>query len=220
MDHRRKLQSGQERASRFSVHPKIFVFFDKSTGTRLFEVTAREDGRMPQEQAVSLLAMHCVARQQMPKDFGVMVATGEDLVENLAGQAMELIRTCSARPDPSSPDSSLALSQRQNEVLACIAQNLCNKEIAAKLNISERTVKFHVSALLKKYRVCRRVDLILEAFRLPATVHKREAYKQCFSREPSRNTNENGRQHVMMRNWRRSRAAMVMDSMHRPTTPL
>src|SRR5207249_3889222 len=77
MDHRRKLQSGQERASRFSVHPKIFVFFDKSTGTRLFEVTAREDGRMPQEQAVSLLAMHCVARQQMPKDFGVMVATGE-----------------------------------------------------------------------------------------------------------------------------------------------
>src|SRR5438034_9388795 len=93
MDHRRKLQSGQERASRFSVHPKIFVFFDKSTGTRLFEVTAREDGRMPQEQAVSLLAMHCVARQQMPKDFGVMVATGEDLVENLAGRAMELIRT-------------------------------------------------------------------------------------------------------------------------------
>jgi len=153
MDHRRKLQSGQERASRFSVHPKIFVFFDKSTGTRLFEVTAREDGRMPQEQAVSLLAMHCVARQQMPKDFGVMVATGEDLVENLAGRAMELIRTCSARPDPSSPDSSLALTQRQNEVLACIAQNLCNKEIAAKLNISERTVKFHVSALLKKYHV-------------------------------------------------------------------
>ncbi len=192
MDHRRKLQSGQERASRFSVHPKIFVFFDKSTGTRLFEVTAREDGRMPQEQAVSLLAMHCVARQQMPKDFGVMVATGEDLVENLAGRAMELIRTCSARPDPSSPDSSLALTQRQNEVLACIAQN----------------------------HVCRRVDLILEAFRLPATVHKREAYKQCFSREPSRNTNENDRQHVMMRNWRRSRAAMVMDSMHRPTTPL
>jgi DNA-binding CsgD family transcriptional regulator len=175
MDHRRKLESCQERASRFSVHPKIFVFFDKSTGTRLFDVKAREDGRMPQEQAVSLLAMHCLARQQMPKDFGVMVATGEDLVEGLAGRAMELIRTCSTGLEPSNPDPSLVLSQRQNEVLACIAQNLCNKEIAAKLNITERTVKFHVSALLEKYHVCRRVDLMLEAFRLPATVHKRES---------------------------------------------
>src|SRR5205807_9133056 len=80
MDHRRKLQSGQERASRFSAHPKIFVFFDKSTGTRLFEVTPRQDGRMPQEQAASLLAMHRVARQQMPKDFGSMDATGDERV--------------------------------------------------------------------------------------------------------------------------------------------
>ena len=174
MDHRRKLETGQERAS-FSVHPRIFVFFDKSTGNRLFEVKACEDGRMPREQAVSLLAIHCVARQQMPDDFRVMVATGEDLVEGLAGRAIDLIRTCTAGPNPSSPDHSLALTQRQNEVLACIAQNLCNKEIAARLNISERTVKFHVSTLLRKYHVRRRVDLILEAFKLPVTVHKREA---------------------------------------------
>ena len=214
MDHRRRLESSHERAGRFWVHPKVFVFFDKSTGTRRFEVKASEDGRLPQEQAVSLLAMHCVARQQTPKDFSVMVAAGEDLVQDLAGRAMELIRTCSG------PEPSLALSQRQNEVLAYIAQNLCNKEIAAKLNISERTVKFHVSALLEKYHVSNRVDLMLEALKLPATVHKRALHKDGLCCELPHATREDGRRHVMMRNWRGSRAAMVMDSMPRPTTAL
>src|SRR5207249_8716473 len=42
MDHRRKLQSGQERASRFSVHPKIFVFFDKRSEERRVGKECRE----------------------------------------------------------------------------------------------------------------------------------------------------------------------------------
>jgi len=42
-----------------------------------------------------------------------------------------------------------------------LLENLSNKEIAAKLNMSERTAKFHVSNLLAKYGVRRRADLIL-----------------------------------------------------------
>jgi len=40
-------------------------------------------------------------------------------------------------------------------------ENLANKEIANKLHIPERTVKFHVSNLLNKLGVRRRADLIL-----------------------------------------------------------
>jgi Bacterial regulatory proteins, luxR family len=36
---------------------------------------------------------------------------------------------------------------------------LANKEIAASLNLSERTVKFHVSSLLIKFRVRGRMEL-------------------------------------------------------------
>jgi len=36
-------------------------------------------------------------------------------------------------------------------VLSGISQDLSNKEIAAKLSLSERTVKFHVSAMLEKF---------------------------------------------------------------------
>ena len=53
------------------------------------------------------------------------------------------------------------LTRREQEVLDCLIENLSNKEIAKKLGISERGVKFHVSNLLDKHRVQRRSDLIL-----------------------------------------------------------
>ena len=61
------------------------------------------------------------------------------------------------------------VTRREQEILDGLLINLSNKEIAGKLNISERTVKFHVSNLLAKYRVQRRADLILLSF------HSRQA---------------------------------------------
>lgn len=53
------------------------------------------------------------------------------------------------------------LSRREQEVLDALLENLANKEIAARLNVSERTVKFHVSNVLAKFAIRRRADLIL-----------------------------------------------------------
>jgi two-component system nitrate/nitrite response regulator NarL len=58
-------------------------------------------------------------------------------------------------------DSTADLSRREKEVLSLLLENLANKEIGGRLNISERTVKFHVSNLLGKFAVRRRADLIL-----------------------------------------------------------
>ena len=43
-----------------------------------------------------------------------------------------------------------ALTAREIEVVRLVAAGLANREIAARLSISERTVKFHVSAILSK----------------------------------------------------------------------
>jgi len=53
------------------------------------------------------------------------------------------------------------VSPRERDVLDALLRNESNKEIANRLNISERTVKFHVSNLLSKYSVGRRADLIV-----------------------------------------------------------
>jgi hypothetical protein len=61
-------------------------------------------------------------------------------------------------------------------------RSLANKEIAVSLNLSERTVKFHVSSLLAKFRVRGRMELVREATRhtaapmvVPPPVATREA---------------------------------------------
>ena len=148
----------------FTVQPKLFVFCDKA-GTKRFEVVATEDGRVPFEQAVSLLAMHCFASDQLPKDFSVMVAAGEDLLGGLILGAERLIESGSV-----AAASVVQLTRRQQEVLAEVVQNLSNKEIAVRLNISERTVKFHVAALFEKFHVGSRIRLILESLG-----HRRQA---------------------------------------------
>jgi DNA-binding NarL/FixJ family response regulator len=58
------------------------------------------------------------------------------------------------------------LSPREREVFKSILSGLTNKEIASTLNISERTVKFHVSHLLQKLGAHRRTDLITKQHQL------------------------------------------------------
>ncbi len=56
------------------------------------------------------------------------------------------------------------ISRREREVLKALLENLSNKEIGVRLHVSDRTVKFHISNLLRKFGVRRRGDLILLHF--------------------------------------------------------
>jgi DNA-binding NarL/FixJ family response regulator len=51
------------------------------------------------------------------------------------------------------------VTRRQSEVLPLIVKGLSNKEIAAQLNVCERTVKFHVGELLTRFRCTTRSEL-------------------------------------------------------------
>lgn len=59
-----------------------------------------------------------------------------------------------------------SLTPREAEVLKLIAEGLPNKTIAAQLNISEHTVKFHVNAILTKLGAQSRTEAVVRATRL------------------------------------------------------
>ncbi|TIV92946.1 MAG: helix-turn-helix transcriptional regulator [Mesorhizobium sp.] len=58
-----------------------------------------------------------------------------------------------------------ALSPREAEVLALLAEGAPNKVIARRLNISVHTAKFHVAAILIKLGAANRTDAIAIAMR-------------------------------------------------------
>jgi len=136
-----------------------YYFYEKNTGVTHFHVEAGPDGCFPVDQAAGLLAMHCMVRGQSPNDYVVMVKAENDLLEGLTEKAEKLLQAGHSVGSP------VKLTRREEEVLGGVMKSLANKEIAATLNLSERTVKFHVSSLLAKFRVRGRMELVREASR-------------------------------------------------------
>lgn len=54
----------------------------------------------------------------------------------------------------------LAITPREMEILLCIAEGLSNKEIAARLFVSENTVKTHSGRLFDKLGAKRRTQAV------------------------------------------------------------
>ncbi|GAB4492962.1 MAG: response regulator transcription factor [Anaerolineales bacterium] len=64
------------------------------------------------------------------------------------------------------PESPEKLTERETDVLRLLALGRANKEIALELNIGEKTVKTHVSAILRKLGVPSRTQAALYAVRI------------------------------------------------------
>jgi len=66
------------------------------------------------------------------------------------------------------PAPDVALTPRELEVLALIAEGASNKAIARRLSISVHTVKFHISSLLDKLDAQGRAEAVAQGARLRA----------------------------------------------------
>jgi DNA-binding CsgD family transcriptional regulator len=159
----RRNEQSDSNASRANPSRELYFFYEKNTGVSHFHVEAGADGRFPVDQAAGLLAMHCLVRGQSPSDYVVMVEAAPCALAGLKEKAEQLLQAGHA------VGSSVRLTRREEEVLGGIMRTLANKEIAASLNLSERTVKFHVSSLLAKFRVRGRMELVREAARHTAS---------------------------------------------------
>ncbi len=58
------------------------------------------------------------------------------------------------------------LTAREREVLRLLGDGLGNKEIAARLAISEHTAKFHISSILGKLSVASRTEAVSQGIKM------------------------------------------------------
>jgi DNA-binding NarL/FixJ family response regulator len=99
------------------------------------------------------------ARGQLPRALKAVSNGGFWVPRALLSSFVDSI--LHGRPKGRRSNWSARLSPREIQVLDLLLDNLSNKEIASKMKIAERTVKFHVSNVLTKFGVHRRADLIL-----------------------------------------------------------
>jgi DNA-binding NarL/FixJ family response regulator len=93
-------------------------------------------------------------REEIFNAVRVVHAGGSLLQPIVASRLMNHINQAQAAPDTE------ALTPRELDVLKLLAQGFQNKEIAAQLVISERTVKFHVSSILSKLGAGNRTEAV------------------------------------------------------------
>jgi len=87
-----------------------------------------------------------------------LVLLDPEVTQNLASR----IPTPSAQPAPVLDD----LTPRETEVLRMLAEGLGNREVAARLGISDHTVRFHISSILDKLGAATRTEAVTMGIRM------------------------------------------------------
>ena len=116
-------------------------------------------------QTISYGAVGFISKSSKIEEIATSV---ESIFEGNVCLPSEILRTSSTRnrvkkEDAISLDQIRSLTRKELAVLKYLTQGLANKVIAYELNISETTVKSHVSSILKKLGASNRVKVVASA---------------------------------------------------------
>lgn len=134
-------------------------------------VIVDEDG-----QSVDTTAARDFISQVSPQSSLCALETLRDLTVN---EVLETVRRMGAAPGavsqsnrhlrvvttPEERDALASLSERELQVVRLVAEGLSNKEISARLTLSDKTVKNHISHILAKMGLTARTQVAVYAIR-------------------------------------------------------
>ena len=112
-------------------------------------------------QAIDQGALGFLMKDASPDE---LVSTIKNVYLDRLSLSMEMARKVMNRertPEPKQVES--LITEREKDVLLCIAQGYSNKQIAKELTVSVATVRTHVSSLLRKLDLENRTQLALFA---------------------------------------------------------
>lgn len=141
---------------------------DKHPSAKVLILTGMRDAEIPRkavalgatgivlkEHASELLlkAVECVHRGELWIDRSMMA----DVISGMRDGGIE-------KTDPQRVKIA-SLTERECEVVALIGEGLKNKDIAARLFLSETTVRHHLTSIFSKLEVSDRLELVIYAYR-------------------------------------------------------
>jgi NarL family two-component system response regulator YdfI len=102
-----------------------------------------------------------LSRESDPDDvLSAIYASYDGLVLLSTPTAESLAAVYGDQPLEVEAELSEEITSRETDVLRMLAQGLVNKDIAARLGISEHTVKFHISSILDKLGASTRTEAV------------------------------------------------------------
>jgi DNA-binding NarL/FixJ family response regulator len=153
-------------AARYSTGALLGNILNKHENARLLIIGDKfteDDSYSMLRQGVKGILNYEEAIKQLPRALPLIAAGGFWVPRAVLSRFVDTI--LSGTPGHRLRTNCLGeLSPREQAVLNLLLENLANKELADRLHITERTVKFHVSNLLAKFGVRRRADLILSCY--------------------------------------------------------
>ncbi len=139
------------------------------------EATTRIKAEMPK---VEIIALTSVLQDHSVSEAIQAGATGYLLKDTNGAELLRAIRAAAdgkvqLSPEAATrlakelrfPDQVERLTDRETEILKCVADGLSNKEIARRLSINEKTVKAHLNNVFGKLGVHSRTQAALHAIR-------------------------------------------------------
>jgi NarL family two-component system response regulator YdfI len=143
----------------------LLRFLDNSPGT--LGVVALIDDPEPRWVVAALSAeTHAIiSREPNSEEFRLAIAAAEAGLVLLHRSSARNLTARNFQPSVFLNDME-ELTEREREVLCLLANGLGNKQIAARLAISEHTAKFHISSILGKLSVASRTEAVSQGIKM------------------------------------------------------
>ncbi|WP_404471191.1 response regulator transcription factor [Vreelandella venusta] len=111
--------------------------------------------------------VHTLAAPEVLNQVALVVSNqgvwvGQELLAKVLGGTFKALQQRGDVSDYQSSECLQQLTERERGVALAVAKGATNKEVARQLDITERTVKAHLSAIFKKLTVRDRLQLILK----------------------------------------------------------
>lgn len=137
---------------------------EEQSNTRCIVLTV-SDAEADLLEALRAGADGYLLKDMEPEDLCESLKRAMSGVTILHESLTEILKNALLHPTLSKSEEEMSLTEREREILECLANGLNNKTIARALGISDTTVKVHIKHLLSKLKLTSRLEAAVWAHR-------------------------------------------------------